>query len=530
MNADSGKHTLVVFEDEHLLVINKPAGVNTHAPSPFAGEGVYEWLKNREPRWSKLAIIHRLDKDTSGLMVFGKSTIANKALTSQFATRRVRKTYTLATDKRVTFQSFTARTTITRVNEKYVSSKEKGDLAETRFRTVNSIEHPELTWIEAQPLTGRTHQIRVHAAENGFAILGDTVYGGSPAQRLCLHAAELTFEHPTTKKLISFKAAPNFFGSTRLALRHELIDLTSTNTYRVIHGASDAHSGLFVDLFGDWLLVQSEHPLSNAQQTMLSASAKELAIKGAYHKLLRKDVQKAATSDASPTLLFGDPAPQQWTVRENGLQYNVRFTEGYSVGIFLDQRDNRRRLLTGYIAPDFTIPPRGEILNSFAYTCAFSVVAAKAGHRTTSLDLSRGYLDWGKENFQINGLDPAQHDFIYGDAFDWFRRMAKQNRLFDVVILDPPTFSRSKEGTFQAEKDYGRLVSAALPLIKDNGILLASTNAAKMKPEEFLNSVTQSIVKVNRRVLKQQYVPQPPDFPITRDQPGYLKTVWMRLS
>ena len=81
----------VIFEDEHLLVVNKPAGWNTHAPSPFAGEGIYDWLKNREPRWASLAIIHRLDKETSGVLIFGKTPLANRSLTEQFTQRHVCK-------------------------------------------------------------------------------------------------------------------------------------------------------------------------------------------------------------------------------------------------------------------------------------------------------------------------------------------------------------------------------------------------------------------------------------------------------
>src|ERR1700722_7436295 len=127
----------------------------------------------------------------------------------------------------------------------------------------------------------------------------------------------------------------------------------------------------------------------------------------------------------------------------------LSFTEGYSVGLFLDQRDNRRRFLTNHVAADFPLFPNGaagaEVLNTFAYTCGFSVCAAKAGARTTSLDLSKKYLDWGKRNFALNGLDPAAHDFIYGDTFDWLRRLAKKGRAFDPVVLDPPTFSQSKE-------------------------------------------------------------------------------------
>ena len=93
---------LVLFEDDHLLVINKPAGLNTHAPSPFAGEGIYDWLRHREPRWASLAIIHRLDKETSGILVFSKSPLANRSLTDQFTRRAVRKKYLLLTDRDVT--------------------------------------------------------------------------------------------------------------------------------------------------------------------------------------------------------------------------------------------------------------------------------------------------------------------------------------------------------------------------------------------------------------------------------------------
>ena len=111
----------VIFEDEHLLVVNKPAGMNTHSPSPFAGAGIYEWLKHREPRWSKLAIIHRLDKETSGVMVFGKTAAANRALTEQFTQHTIIKKYFLVTDRPVKRDSFTVISSLVRVGEKYSS-------------------------------------------------------------------------------------------------------------------------------------------------------------------------------------------------------------------------------------------------------------------------------------------------------------------------------------------------------------------------------------------------------------------------
>src|SRR5215203_5202206 len=95
----NGLPPFIVHEDNHLLIVNKPPGWNTHSPSPYAGEGVYEWLKNREPRWAKLAIIHRLDKETSGLILFSKTAEANRSLTEQFTQGLVKKEYILKSDK-----------------------------------------------------------------------------------------------------------------------------------------------------------------------------------------------------------------------------------------------------------------------------------------------------------------------------------------------------------------------------------------------------------------------------------------------
>ena len=173
----------VIFEDEHLLVVNKPAGWNTHAPDPYAGEGIYDWLRQREPRWAALAILHRLDKETSGVMVFGKTPAANRSLTEQFTQHRVRKKYHLLTDRPVPQGEFTVKTALVRVGEKYMSRPPHAgaEIAETKFRrsrgneaqikTGSKLESPHAgcyTAVEAEPLTGRTHQIRVHAAESGF--------------------------------------------------------------------------------------------------------------------------------------------------------------------------------------------------------------------------------------------------------------------------------------------------------------------------------------------------------------------------
>lgn len=537
----------LIFEDEHLLVANKPAGLNTHAPSPYAGEGLYDWLRHREPRWASLAIIHRLDKETSGVIVFAKTQAANRSLTDQFTRRAVHKKYLLLTDRPIPRQPLTVKSALVRAGEKYLSrpSHAGAEEAETRFlparQSVGDLfgkfagvgSHGAVL---AEPLTGRTHQIRVHAAEKGFPILGDTLYGGAAATRVYLHAAELTFRHPATGEEMTFRAPADFGADARLGLRAGLIDPESTNAYRVIHGASDGWPGWYVERLGDYLLSQSDQSLAASQRQHLDRLVETFSARGVYHKLLQRQVRKTKPAETSPQLVLGEPAPARFPILENGLHFELSFAEGYSVGLFLDQRDNRRRMLTGHAGAGFSLFPPGprsqplEILNTFAYTCAFSVCAAKAGARVTSLDLSKKYLDWGRRNLALNQIDADGQDFIYGDAFEWLRRLARKGRRFNVIVLDPPTFSQSKEsGVFRVEKDYGRLVAAALPLLQPEGVLFASANAADWLPEQFLEQLGQAIQTANRRVMQEHYVPQPPDFPITRQERGYLKSVWLRV-
>ena len=584
----------LIFEDDHLLVVNKPAGLNTHAPSPHAGEGIYDWLRHREPRWASLAIVHRLDKETSGVMVFAKTPLANRSLTEQFARRSVRKKYLLLTDRPFARKEVTVRSALVRVGDKYVSrpAHAGAELAETRFRPASGQGRQggdrlaglgRCRMLEAEPLTGRTHQIRVHAADQSSPILGDTRYGGTPAPRVCLHAAELTLRHPASGAELTFSAPVDFAADVKALLRAELIAPELTNGYRLVHGASDGWPGWFVDRLGDYLLSQSAQPLTAPQRAELERLMGASAARGAYHKLVTRQARRATAAEAAPQLALGQPAPERFCIRENGAQFELSFAEGYSVGLFLDQRDNRRRLLTRHVAAGFpllpvygdnryfplsrpaatlspsdgeragrgvatdsyqvplpsgitqpTLHPRSssfQVLNAFAYTCGFSVCAAIAGARTTSLDLSKKHLEWGKRNFALNQLAAAGHEFLFGEALDWLRRLAKKRQAYEVILLDPPTFSQSKaSGVFRVEEDYGQLVAAALPLLKTGGVLFASTNAADWPPERFLEAVEGAIRSAGRKILQRHYVPQPPDFPISRAEPAYLKTVWLRLE
>ena len=229
----------VVFEDDDLLVVNKPPGWNTHAPSPYAGEGVYDWLRHREPRWAELSILHRLDKETSGLMVFGKTPLANRSLTQQFEERRVEKVYRLRTDRPIQAADWIAQWSVVRAGDHYVARPQAVglDSAETRFHRV-AHGNGWTEW-EAYPRTGRTHQIRVHLGHIGHHVLADKNYSGRDKITLgdiagyeepeadtvlifrqALHAYRLRFTHPRRDEVISIEAPiPNDMLQTMAALR-----------------------------------------------------------------------------------------------------------------------------------------------------------------------------------------------------------------------------------------------------------------------------------------------------------------------
>ncbi len=524
----------VVFEDNDLLVVNKPAGINSHSPSPHAGEGLYEWLRHRMPRWASLALIHRLDKETSGVMVFAKSSRANTSLSRQFSEAVIEKTYLLLTQRPLGTAELRLRTALVRSGDRYHSRPPHAgaDIAETLFHPVSALSgHP---CIQARPLTGKTHQIRVHAAELGFPILGDALYGGRPAPRLCLHAWRIILRHPVTDEQRCFECPPDFDSDPGLALRAALIPVAETNAYRLVHGAADAHPRWYLDRLGDVLLSQSAAPLTDAQRARVSHLMQTLPCRAGYHKtLLRKPNGPSATASA-PQLVMGQSASSIIHIVENGVRFQLDLGAGYSVGLFLDQRENRRRLLANHIAAHFPVcsarDTHPQILNAFAYTAGFSVCAALAGALTTNLDLSPRYLDWAKTNFRLNDLRPEAHAFLVGDVFDGFRRLARKQRCFDAILLDPPTFSRSKHhGVFQVEKDYSRLIAAALPLLAAGGILFASANTARLPAEVFLKVLSESIAAAGRRILRWHYCAQPFDFPITRNEPAHLKTIWFQV-
>ncbi len=216
-----------------------------------------------------------------------------------------------------------------------------------------------------------------------------------------------------------------------------------------------------------------------------------------------------------PVLHSGDAAlPLTTVVTEAGIRYGLDIGASYSHGLFLDQRLNRAKLQA--------LKPK-RVLNTFAYTCSFSVVAALAGAETVSVDLSRKSLDRGRENLKLNGIDESIHRFIADDTLEVLAQQAGKGERFDAIVLDPPTFSRSKSGRrWQVEDHFEDLLNAALEVAAPKCAILLSTNCTKLDPAT-LERRARWCAKIKRRAAEYMGLGAPVDFPAGHG----ASTLWM---
>ena len=219
-------------------------------------------------------------------------------------------------------------------------------------------------------------------------------------------------------------------------------------------------------------------------------------------------------------LLSGETGlPLTTIVTENEMRFGLDFGAGYSAGLFLDQRANRALIRNGGVR---------RLLNTFAYTCSFSVAAALAGAETVSIDLSKKSLDRGRENFALNHIPSGAesgHRFLADDVLDVLPRLGRKGEVFDAIILDPPTFSRGNKGRkFQVEQDLEALFLAALEVAAPRARILLSTNCTRLS-RRALEALARFGLKASRKAGDLNIEPALPDIP--SDQSA--QTLWVNL-
>lgn len=326
-----------------------------------------------------------------------------------------------------------------------------------------------------------------------------------------------------------------------LERRRSLVRADEPRAFRVFSGRADGMDGVFVDVYGPGavlivyegraprgLMAFSEAGPEGGEEigAMVLERLSAIGVRGVYAKPFARDRSKlggeAPEIVTRPEPLAGTVLPEFLLIRESGRALEVRLYDGWSTGLFLDQRANRD-FIAQWVRDRGRRAGAVDVLNTFAYTCAFSVAAAMSGAQTASVDVSGRYLDWGKRNFAHNGLDPATHRFAKMDTFEFLKYAARKGLRFDAIVLDPPSFAAGskKKGIapWSAVSDYPRLIAAAVGLLKPGGMIFASTNTEELCRADKLDRVIAKGVSISSARLAPRRIalPEPPlDF--ARDQ------------
>ena len=293
-----------------------------------------------------------------------------------------------------------------------------------------------------------------------------------------------------------------------------------TTAFRLFNQEGDGFGGLTVDLYGDYAVFSWYNSYVYQIRQTISEAFRQVfpEVLGAYEKIRFKGL------DYESAHVYGQEAPDFFTVLENGVLYQVFMNDGLMTGIFLDQHEVRGSLVDG-------LAMGKSLLNMFSYTAAFSVAAAMGGaSQTTSVDLAKRSRELSQAHFQANGISTGDHRFIVMDVFEYFKYAKRKALTYDVIVLDPPSFARNKKQTFSVAKDYHKLISQSLEILNPGGIIIASTNAANVSRQKFTEQIDKGFAGRSYQILNKYGLPA--DFAYNKkdESSNYLKVISMKVS
>lgn len=293
-----------------------------------------------------------------------------------------------------------------------------------------------------------------------------------------------------------------------------------TTAFRLFNQEGDGFGGLTVDLYGDYAVFSWYNSYVYQIRQTISEAFRQVfpEVLGAYEKIRFKGL------DYESAHVYGQEAPDFFTVLENGVLYQVFMNDGLMTGIFLDQHEVRGSLVDGSAMGK-------SLLNMFSYTAAFSVAAAMGGaSQTTSVDLAKRSRELSQAHFQANGISTDDHRFVVMDVFEYFKYAKRKGLTYDVIVLDPPSFARNKKQTFSVAKDYHKLISKSLEILNPGGIIIASTNAANVSSQKFTEQIDKGFAGRSYQILNKYGLPA--DFAYNKkdESSNYLKVISMKVS
>lgn len=295
-----------------------------------------------------------------------------------------------------------------------------------------------------------------------------------------------------------------------------------TTAFRVFNGEGDGIGGLTIEYFNGYYVINwYSEGIYEFKEYVIEAITESMNFKGVYQKKRFAADGKYMEEDDFVT---GERGEFPLIVKENGVNFAIYLNDGAMVGVFLDQRDVRKTIRDKYA--------KGKtVLNTFSYTGAFSVFAAAGGAaKTTSVDLANRSKSKTIEQFSVNGIDHEVQNIIVEDVFNYFKYAVRKELKFDLVILDPPSFARSKKMTFSAAKDYPKLLKEAIAITEDNGVVVASTNSAAFDMKKFKSFIRVAFQEMNESYKIIEEFSLPEDFCTLKEfeEGNYLKVLFIK--
>ncbi|MGB3260773.1 class I SAM-dependent rRNA methyltransferase [Paenisporosarcina sp.] len=308
---------------------------------------------------------------------------------------------------------------------------------------------------------------------------------------------------------------------TAIEHRTSLFQDEKTTAFRLFNGEGDGIGGFTIDYYdGYYVISWYSEGVYQFKNEVIQALSNLVDVKGLYEK---KRFASQGTYMEDEDFISGEKAPEPLLVKENDINFAVYLNDGAMVGIFLDQRDVRKTIRDKY--------SKGKnVLNTFSYTGAFSVAAALGGAvKTTSVDLANRSKSKTIEQFSVNGIDFEAQDIIVEDVFHYFKYAVRKELKFDLVILDPPSFARSKKHTFSAGKDYTDLLMQAIAITEKNGIIVASTNCSTFGMTKFKGFIEKAFKQTGGKYKIREEFSLPKDFKTIEEfkEGDYLKVVFI---
>ncbi len=485
----------VIFTDEHYLAVAKPPRIDLESTAWRRGPRFIDLIDETTGAKSMrssgdsdgtLTPLILPERYATGVALFARTAEAQRRFAGMARTGKLRFAHVVVAN---------GKPPRTRIAVKPNKSQTKNKTAKPLQQSAK---------IEMLDSTKERHVARCNTAASSFeevrkafrlgglSIEGDQFITPKQAEkpkqlqpRPLAHLEQVIFPHPFEQnREVNLRASiPGPFlevvrsGSLRnvhlnsaLSIRLSVLLEKETDCLRLFCGKFEGISGLIVDRYKNVIEMEMQQGKFQGDDDELGEIADWYMAQLKAKTVYLKRTARTGSTQKYPIELLRGVEVDEVTVLSKGTSFIVKPGQGLSSGLFLDHRENR-----AYVAK---LAQNKTLLNLFAYTCGFSVAAAREGAKTTNVDLSVASLEWGKRNFEANGLKLDDHIFIKSDAFDYFKRAERQKKSYDVIVIDPPSFARTKKPkrTFEVKKNMVDLIVGAMPLVSGGGHMLLATN------------------------------------------------------